>query len=151
MSVCPSVRSVRPFRPFRPVRPSVRPSVRPCVRKLTPVSAVGSQNVTNRSFLVSVKSEKYAFWVTLRPLGSMSQDEVKIHALRYSARHSRAVYRDAHMFSPSTPFFKFWVNFSSYRAFNRCIKPFLRSTCPKMWVVEVWSEKTYLKTIDFTI
>ena len=26
-------------------------------------SAVGSENVTNRSFLASVKSEKYAFWV----------------------------------------------------------------------------------------
>ena len=47
---------------------------------------------TNRSFLVSVKSEKYAFWVTLRPLGSMSQGEVKIHALQYSARRSRAAY-----------------------------------------------------------
>ena len=77
MSVCPSVRSVR----------SVG-----SVRKLTPVSAVGSQNVTNRSFLVSVKSEKYAFWVTLRSLGSMSQGEVKIHALQYSARQSRAAY-----------------------------------------------------------
>ena len=75
------------------IRPSV-PSVSsiPCVQKLTPVSAVGSQNVTNRSFLVSVKSEKYAFWVTLRPLGSMSQGEVKIHSLQYSARQSRAAY-----------------------------------------------------------
>ena len=36
-------------------------------------------------------------------------------------------YRDAHMFWPSTSFLKFWINFSSYRAFNRCIKPFLRS------------------------
>ena len=67
-------------------------SVRPCVQKLTLVSAVGSQNDTNRSFLVRVKSEKYAFWVTLRPLGSMSQGEVKIHALQYSVRQSRAVY-----------------------------------------------------------
>ena len=49
------------------IRDSVFPCFRPCVRKLTPVSAVGSQNVTNRSFLVSVKSEKYAFWITLRP------------------------------------------------------------------------------------
>ena len=63
-----------------------------CVQKLTPVSAVGSQNVTNRSFLLSVKSEKYAFWVTLRPLGSMSQGEGKIHALQYSARQIRAAY-----------------------------------------------------------
>ena len=54
------------------IRPSV-PSVSSilCVQKLIPVYAVGSQNVTNRSFLLSVKSEKYAFWVTLRPLGFM--------------------------------------------------------------------------------
>ena len=64
----------------------------PCVKKLTPVSAVESQNVTNRSFLVNVKSKKYAFWVTLRCLGSKSQGKVKIHALRYSARESQAVY-----------------------------------------------------------
>ena len=30
------------------------------------ISAIGSQNVTNKSCLVFVKSEKYAFWVTLR-------------------------------------------------------------------------------------
>ena len=41
-------------------------SVRVCVRKLTLVFAVGSQNLSNRRFLVSVRSEKYAFWVTLR-------------------------------------------------------------------------------------
>ena len=70
---------------------SIRPSV-PCVQKLTPVSAVRSQNVTNRSFLVSVKSEKYAFWVIHRPFGSMNQGKVKIHELRDSARQSRAAY-----------------------------------------------------------
>jgi len=75
------------------IRPSV-PSVLsvPCVQKLTPVSAVGSQNATKRSLLVSVKSEKYAFWVTFRPIGSMSQDKVKIHALQYSARQSWDAY-----------------------------------------------------------
>ena len=78
MSVCPSI-------PFRSVRPSV-----PCVQKLTPVFAVGSQNVTNRSFLVCVKSEKYALCVTLRPLGSIRQGEPEIHAIRYCARRSRA-------------------------------------------------------------
>ena len=44
----------------------------------------------------------------------------------------RMSYRDAHIFWPSTPFFKFWVKFSSYRSFERCIKPFLRSTCPNI-------------------
>ena len=48
MSVCPSA------------------AVRPCVQKLTPIPAVGSQKVTNKSCLVCVMSEKYAFWVTLR-------------------------------------------------------------------------------------
>ena len=40
---------------------------RPCVRKLAPFPAVVLQNVTNKSCLVCVMSEKYAFWVTLRP------------------------------------------------------------------------------------
>ena len=35
------------------------------------IPAVRSQNVTNKSCLVCVKSEKYAFLVTLRFLGSM--------------------------------------------------------------------------------
>ena len=45
---------------------SIRPSVRSCVRKLTPISAVVSQNVTDKSFLVWGKTEIYAFWVILR-------------------------------------------------------------------------------------
>ena len=40
---------------------------RACVRKLAPISAVRSQNDTNKSCLVSVMSEKYACWVNLRP------------------------------------------------------------------------------------
>ena len=48
--------------------PSVRrPSVRASVRKLAQIPAVVSENVTNKSCLVCVMSEKYAFWVTLRP------------------------------------------------------------------------------------
>ena len=39
-------------------RPSVR---RPCVRKITQIPAIVSQNVTNKSCLVCVISEKYAF------------------------------------------------------------------------------------------
>ena len=49
---------------------SVVPSVRGSgsVRlNLTSIPASVSQNVTNKSCLVSVKSEKYASWVTLRP------------------------------------------------------------------------------------
>ena len=61
------------------------PCFRSCVRKLTPVFAVVSQNVTKRSFWVWVKSEKYALWVTLRPLGSIRQGEPEIHALQYCA------------------------------------------------------------------
>ena len=53
--VCPSV------------RPSMVPSVVPSRQKLTSVPASVSQNVTNKSCLVCVKSEKYACWVTLRP------------------------------------------------------------------------------------
>ena len=39
----------------------------PSVRKLTSIPAVIQQNVTNKSCLVCVMSEKYAFWITLRP------------------------------------------------------------------------------------
>ena len=46
------------------MRASVR---RPSVRKITQIPAVVSQNVTNKSCLVCVESEKYASWVTLRP------------------------------------------------------------------------------------
>ena len=53
------------------------------VGKLPPILAVISQNVNNKSCLLCVQSEKYAFWVTLRPVGSMKQAEAKIHALRY--------------------------------------------------------------------
>ena len=49
------------------MRASVRLSVRACVRKLTSIPAVVQQNVTNKSCLVCVMSEKYAFWITLRP------------------------------------------------------------------------------------
>ena len=38
----------------------------PCSFTL-PIPAVVSQNVTNKSCLVCVKSKKYASWVTLRP------------------------------------------------------------------------------------
>ena len=38
-----------------------------CVQKLAPIPAFILQNVTNKSCLVCVKSEKYASWVTLRP------------------------------------------------------------------------------------
>ena len=36
-----------------------------------PIPVVWSQNITNKSWLVCVKSEKCAFLVTLRPLGSI--------------------------------------------------------------------------------
>ena len=47
-SVCPSAAAVRP---------TIR---RASVRKLAPIPAVGSQNVSNKSCLVCVYSKKYA-------------------------------------------------------------------------------------------
>ena len=47
--------------------PCVRGSVRPCVRKQVTIPAVIPQNVTNKSLLACLKSEKYASWDTLRP------------------------------------------------------------------------------------
>ena len=43
------------------------PSLRQPVLFHFTIAVVGSQNVTNESWLVCVKSEKYAFWVTLIP------------------------------------------------------------------------------------
>ena len=39
--------------------------------------AVVSQNSADKSFLVCVKSEKYAFWVILRPIGSMRRGKAE--------------------------------------------------------------------------
>ena len=49
------------------IHPFVRSSVVLSPQKLTSIPASVSQNVTNKSCLVCVKSEKYASWVTLRP------------------------------------------------------------------------------------
>ena len=90
------------FHPPSILRPSVRPFICPSVGTLTPGSAVGSQNDTNKSFLVCVKSEQYAFWVTLRPLGFMRQGKAKIQALWYFARQSQSASIKTH-FSVSLP------------------------------------------------
>ena len=60
---------------------SVCPSVHGCVRHTVqfPISAVVSQNLTKESFLVCVKSKKYAFWITLSPLGSMRLGKAELH------------------------------------------------------------------------
>ena len=73
---------------------SIYPSF--CVRKLTPVSAVVSQYVTNKSFLACAKNEKCAFLVTPRPFWSMRQGEAKINALQYWARWNKAWYNETH-------------------------------------------------------
>ena len=64
----------------------------PSVQKLTPVSAVVSQNV----------SEKYAIWVTFRPLECMRQGEDEIHTLWYFARQSQSAFFKTY-FSVSSP------------------------------------------------
>jgi len=43
--------------------------------------SVASQNVTNKSFFVSVQSEKYVFWVTLRHLESKRQGKAVLRTL----------------------------------------------------------------------
>ena len=70
------------------------------VRKLTPVSVFGSQYVTDKIFIASVKGEKYAFWVTL---WSIRQDKAEIHGLQYWARQSQAVCIETQFSVSSTP------------------------------------------------
>ena len=54
------------------------------VQKLTPVSAVVSQNISDKSFLVCAKSEKYAKCILghplseLRPQGFIRQGKAKL-------------------------------------------------------------------------
>ena len=48
-----------------------------------PISAVVSQNGTNKSCLVCFESEKHAFWFTLIPLGSMRGGKSELCALQY--------------------------------------------------------------------
>ena len=57
---------------FTFVRPYSAASVQSCPVILS-IPVVVSQNVTNKSCLVRVKSEKYALWFTLRPLESMRE------------------------------------------------------------------------------
>ena len=47
---------------------SFHPLICPCVRKLAPIPAVVSQNVSNKSCLVCINNENYAFWVNVRTL-----------------------------------------------------------------------------------
>ena len=62
---------------------------RPCARKLAPISAVVLQNVTNKSCLVYVKSEKHAFWVTFRPQSDhCGQEEAKVRKLDFKTTWS---------------------------------------------------------------
>ena len=70
-----------------PVCPCVCPYVCTYVTLLWfPIPAVVSHNATNESCLAFDKSEKYLVWVTLRPLGSISQVETELCALQYWAK-----------------------------------------------------------------
>ena len=64
----------------------VCPSFRRCRRRRRPtfkfpIPAVVLQSVTNKSCLICVKSKRYAFLVTTRPLGSMRWGEAELHTL----------------------------------------------------------------------
>ena len=70
--------------PCLSVHPSFRPSVLFRVsEKLTSKPASVSQNVIDKSCLVYVKSEKYIFWVNLRPL--QGWDIAKLYILILSS------------------------------------------------------------------
>ena len=62
----------------------------------TPISAVVSQNITNKSCLVCVKNEKYAFWVNLKTRQTV------FSTLRYKAKKCQAMYMKP-QFSISAP------------------------------------------------
>ena len=67
----------------------LRPSVRASVRKLAPIPAVVSKNITNKSCLVYAMSEKYSFWVTLRPQSDRCcQGEAEVRILDFKTTWS---------------------------------------------------------------
>ena len=68
-----------------------------------PIYAVVLQDITNESCLVCIKSEKYVFWVTIRPLGSMKRDKSKLLKLQYQVVHSEATYNSTHSSVSSPP------------------------------------------------
>ena len=69
---------------------SVHPSVRLSVRKLISIPASVSQNVTDKSCLVCVKSKKYASWVTLRPQWDRCrQGEAEVRILDFKTTWSK--------------------------------------------------------------
>ena len=73
--------SIRPWFWLR-FRGSVRPNL-----SSTPASV--SQNVTNKSCLLCIKSEKYASWVTLRPQWDRCrQGEAKVRILNFKTTWS---------------------------------------------------------------
>ena len=79
---------------FRLPRLSVHPWFRHSVRhyvclKTSPNSCSLSQNVTIKSYLVCVMSEKYAFWVTLRPHSDRCcQGKAKLSIFDFKTRWS---------------------------------------------------------------
>ena len=70
------------------------PATRPVLSRFT-IPAVISQNVTNKSCLVCVMSEKYASWVTLRPQWHRWRRgvaEVRIHNFKTTWSKSKKAY-----------------------------------------------------------
>ena len=70
---------------FQDSRLSVYVSGRPFGVPLM-IHAVVLQNAIKKSCLVCVKSEKYAFWITLRVIQSMRGGEAKLCTFLYHAR-----------------------------------------------------------------
>ena len=60
------------------------------------------QNITNRTCLVYVKSEKYTFLVTHRPMASMRRGESKPDTFHYQVRGSQSTHITT-QFSVSSP------------------------------------------------
>ena len=99
MFVCPSVRLF------------VRPFVRVCVRKLALSHAVLWQNVTNKSCLVCVQSEKYASWVNLTPqLDRCCRGEAEVRILDFKTTWSEFQIPSQNTLAEAKPKYMFRVS-----------------------------------------
>ena len=67
------------------------------IHHLGPMTTVMSQNITDKICLVGIKSEKCAFIVPFRQLGSMRQGKTKIRWLRCLAKQSQAMHIKTHL------------------------------------------------------
>ena len=109
----------------------LRPSVRASVRTPAPIPAVVSENVTNKSCLICVMSEKYAFWVTLRPQSDRCrQGEAEVRILNFKNTWSEFQMPSQTAPAEAKPRYVYSILKPHGQSFRRQVRPLLREAKP---------------------